>query len=306
MNRFASRSRRAFTLYELLVMIALFALLLGLFLPAAGKAKLAAARAQSANNLKQMALACHQYHDVNGSFPAGCDKNNFSAATRLLPYMEQGNVFNMINFTKSVDALENAAVRKTAISLFRNPLDPVRSVSMDYGATNYLFNAGSKHSLTDNDGVFFQDSAIKLLDVKDGTSNTIMIGETLKGDGNVRAMDVKRQHVALKKEALKDLKDDSGVKEFKDDKDIAADRCASWMDGRFLQGTFTTTRTLNDDKPDVTCEGAGGLSGLRGLTDTVNIAMCDGSVRTVSKTVKIEVWKALGTRDGGEVIPRDF
>ena len=104
---------------------------------------------------------------------------------------------------------------------------------------------------------------------------------------------------------MKDLNDDSGVKDFKDDKHIAANRCSAWIDGRFLQGTFTTTRTLNDEKPDVDCEGAGGLSGLRGIRDGANVALCDGSTRFVRDKVKLDVWKALGTRDGGEVIP-DF
>jgi prepilin-type N-terminal cleavage/methylation domain-containing protein len=299
-------SRRAFTLYELLVVIALFGLLLGLFLPGVAKAKLAAARAQSANNLKQIALAVHNYHDAFRNMPPGCDANNFSAAARLLPFIEQDNVFKQIDFTRSVDAKENAAMRQATIKVFLNPLDPVRSVTMDYGPTNYLFNAGSKYSLVDNDGLFYQDSKLRLIDIKDGTSYTLMAAETLKGDGGVRAVDVKRQHVALKKDALKDLTAESGVQDFKDDKHIAADRCASWMDGRFLQGTFTATRVANDPKPDVTCEGLGGLSGLRSLTEVITVAMADGSVRSITRKHDIELWKALGTRAGGETIPADF
>src|SRR6202042_2538474 len=134
----------------------------------------------------------------------------------------------------------------------------------DFGATNYLWCAGSKPSLADNNGIFYQNSKVKLTDITDGTSNTMMAGETLKGDGGVKATTVKRQHVLLKKEDLKDIKDDAGVKDWENNKNIAAERCASWMDGRFLQGTFTATRTLNDPKPDVNCAGLGGLSGLRG------------------------------------------
>ena len=65
-------------------------------------------------------------------------------------------------------------------------------------------------------------------------------------------------------------------------KNIAADRGASWMDGRFLQTTFTATRTLNDDKPDVNCAGFGGLSGLRSEGDTAFILFVDGHTRSVS------------------------
>ena len=140
------------------------------------------------------------------------------------------------------------------------------TVKDDYGATNYLFNAGSKPDLEDNDGDFLSRTPrSNSPDITDGTSNTLFTGETLKGDGGTKAMDVRRQYVLLKKDALKGIKDDAGVEDFKDDKNIAGDRCASWMDGRFLQGTFTGTREFNDDRPDVSCGGEGGLSGLRGV-----------------------------------------
>jgi prepilin-type processing-associated H-X9-DG protein len=300
-----TRTRTAFTLFQLLVVLAVLAILLGLLLPAVAKVRMAAARSQSANNLKQLALAAHNYHDANGNFPSGVNDKHFSAATLLLPYVEQDNVYKSIDFNKPVDDKVNAEIRKTRIKTFLNPMDPIVTVSMDYGATNYLFNAGSKPSLDDNDGIFYLDSKIKLADVTDGTSNTLMAGETLKGDSGVRAMTVKRQHVLFKKEALKDLKDDSGVKEFKDDKMIAANRCASWMDGRFLQGTFTGTRMLNDPKPDVNCGGAGGLSGLRSLEKGANVAFCDGSVRYLNENIEAKTWRLLTSRNDGEVLP-DF
>jgi len=77
------------------------------------------------------------------------------------------------------------------------------------------------------------------------------------------------------------------------------------MDGRFLQGTFTGTRQLNDSKPDVDCGGKGGLSGLRSLTDGNNIGMGDGSVRYITNKIKLDVWKLLSNRDDGQVLP-DF
>src|SRR5207302_7390609 len=124
--------------------------------------------------------------------------------------------------------------------------DPVDQVDKDFGSTNYLFNAGAEYPLKDNDGVFYENSKTKFPDISDGTSNTMMIGETLKGDGGTKATDVHRQYVALNKEDLKNLAEESGAKEWKDGKNIAGDRGKSWMDGRFLQGTFTATRTLND------------------------------------------------------------
>lgn len=119
----------------------------------------------------------------------------------------------------------------------------------------------------------------------------------------VRAVDVRRQHVRLKDKALDGLKEDAGVEDFKDNKNIAADRCASWIDGRFLQGTFTGTRSLNDPRPDVDCGGAGGLSGLRSPNDQANILFADGSVRSIKKDVKLEVWKLLTCRNDGRPLP---
>jgi hypothetical protein len=270
------------------------------------KVREAAARTQSQNNLKQIALACHNYHDVNGRLPPGNDANNFSAAAQLLPYIEQDNVFKSIDFKKSVDDDANADPRKTVIRVFFSPQDAVMIVNPKYGPTNYLFSAGSKTSLADNDGVFYQDSKVRLPDITDGTSNTLMAGETFKGDGGTKAVTVLRQHVALAKGALEKVGPDSGVQDFKDDKHIAGDRCASWMDGRFLQGTFTGTLKINDKRPDVTCAGLGGVSGLRNELSGVNAALCDGSVRFVSNAISLETWKAVTTRNGGEVLGNDF
>jgi len=302
------RSQRAgFTLFQLLIILAILAILLGLLLPAVAKVREAAARTQSTNNLKQIALACHSYHDTHVAFPPGLDPNGFSTSTYLLPFIEQNNLFQLIDFKKSIDDKANAPARATQIKVFLSPTDVVGSVTTDFGATNYLFNAGSRPDLAGNDGVFFEGSKIRFPDITDGTSVTLMAGETLKGDAMVKATDMRRQHVLLKKEALKGIKENTGVDEWKNDKNIAANRCGSWMDGHFLQGTFSGTRSINEAKPDVSCGGAGGLSGLRSATSTTNISICDGSVRAVNTTVKLSVWKALATRNGGEVIgPDDF
>jgi prepilin-type processing-associated H-X9-DG protein len=296
------RSRPAFTLFQLLLTLALLAFLAAMLFPAILKVRQAAARAQSSNNLKQIALACHIYLDANQHFPSGNDGNNFSAAAQLLPYIEQDNVFKQIDFTKPSDDKANLPWRGLLIKTFMSPEDPQMVAVAGAGPTNYLFCAGSKYALADNDGIFYQDSKVKIADITDGTSNTLFCGETLKGDGGTAAKDVKRQYVSLDKDALKNLNDDSGVKEWKADKQIAGDRCSAWIDGRFLQCTFSANRMANDDKPDVSCAGLGGLAGLRGSESIVNVAMADGSVRAVTVTLKLDTWKNLANKADGNVI----
>jgi hypothetical protein len=301
------RTRSAFTLFQLLAILALLAVLFAALLPLVAKARAEALRAQKLNNLKQLGLACHNYHDTYNAFPPGNDALNFSASARLLPFIEEVVVFQQLDFKKPITDKVNQDVAARKIKVFLSPQDPIESVKKDLGATNYLFNAGSKPSLKDNDGPFYQDSKVRLTDITDGTSNTVMIGETLKGDGMDKAVDVRRQHVALKADALKNLTDDAGVQEWKDNKNIAGDRCASWIDGRFLQGTFTATRALNDPKPDVNCGGEGGLSALRSLDDKIGTVFCDGAARFIdARKIKMDTWKALMTRNGGEVVQVDF
>jgi type II secretory pathway pseudopilin PulG len=293
------RDRRpGITLFQLLVVLAILAILIGLLLPAVQKVREAASRTQSINNLKQMALSLHNYNDTYGKLPPGVDDNHFSAASKLLPFIEYANVFNSIDFKKSIDDKVNEQARKTMIKTFVSPNDPILQVKAGWGPTNYLLN----------DLVFFLNSEARIpASFPDGTSNTIVIGETLKGDGGTKAVTVQRQYVLLGKDALKDIKPDAGVPDWKADKHIAGDRCASWMDGRFLQGAFNGALKPNDDRPDVSCAGAGGVSALRSLNNLVPIALADGSVRSVNaKTISHETWKAAITPAGGEVLGSDW
>ena len=286
------RRRSAFTLFQLLTVLAILAFGFALFMPGIAKMRMAAARAQSANNLKQIVLACHDHASANkDDFPPGVDDNHFSASAKLLPYIEQGNVYKLIKFDKPITDDANAAARKTVISTFLDPLDPIKSVRDDSGATNYLFN----------DQVFFLNSNSNLRrSFPDGTSNTIAVGETLKGDGGDKAEDVKRQYVLLKKEALKGVNADAGAAFWKENKNIAGDRCASWMNGRFLQGTFNGKLKLNDERPDASCGGEGGVSTLRSLTDEILVGIVDGSVRIINaKKLSFKTWTyAMCPNDG--------
>src|SRR5262249_8053885 len=151
--------------------------LLGLLLPAIAKVRQAAARAQSQNNLKQIGLACHNYESTYGILPTGNDAQGFSAAAYLLPYIEQDALFKTIDFKKRPGARANALARGAVIRVSLSPLAPQPTVDANTGPTNYLFNAGSKPGLKDNDGLLYQESKVKFADITDGTSNTFMAGE---------------------------------------------------------------------------------------------------------------------------------
>ena len=284
------RIRSAFTLFQLLVVLAILLVLFALFLPMIVKARIDAERAKATNNLKQLVLSLHNYNDVYGVLPPGVDDSHFSATSKLLPFIEQQNVYNKIDFKKSIDDDANAEARKTKVKTFLSSADPVESVKPEWGATNYLFN----------DLAFFLNSKSRIpASFPDGTSNTIVVGETLKGDKENKIADVKRQYVLLKKEDLKKTGPDSGVKYFKDDKNIAEDRCASWMDGRFLQGTFNGKLQPNDKRPDVSCGGVSGVSALRSFDTFVLVGLCDGSARAVKNSISKTTWKyALDPADG--------
>src|SRR5262249_40487273 len=154
--------RSAFTLLQLLVLLALLLLLFALLLPQLVRARNEAIQNAKLNNLKQLALGAINYADTNnGQFPPGNDANNFSVAARILPFIEQDALYQKIDFTKPSTDPANAEVRKAVIKVYLSPLDPRMTVDDKSGPTNYLWNAGTKAGLADNDGLFYQDSKTK-------------------------------------------------------------------------------------------------------------------------------------------------
>ena len=134
MNRFAPRRRAGFTLIELLVVIAIIAVLIALLLPAVQSAREAARRIQCTNNLKQIALAASNYHDVNGSYPGGSYSplskpatwhfaQNFSCFVRMLPFSEQSPMYDATNFNMNYGSYTNITIAGVRIAMLTCPSD---------------------------------------------------------------------------------------------------------------------------------------------------------------------------------------
>jgi prepilin-type N-terminal cleavage/methylation domain-containing protein/prepilin-type processing-associated H-X9-DG protein len=214
-----SRTRRAFTLIELLVVIAIIAVLIALLLPAVQSAREAARRAQCVNNLKQLGLAMHNYHSAVNSLPWGDGPwwIEWSAHTLLLPYIEQGPIYNAINFADTqpfggtpmplYNPVNTTAVYR-AISGFLCPSDQDRLTDPN-GHNNYMDNSGSAPNsdyggnansqgwsgpaagpfIYSSNGVDtgppgFGGPSINFASITDGTSNTAAFSERVKAIGN--------------------------------------------------------------------------------------------------------------------------
>jgi prepilin-type N-terminal cleavage/methylation domain-containing protein/prepilin-type processing-associated H-X9-DG protein len=195
------KRRPGFTLIELLVVIAIIAILIGLLVPAVQKVREAAARGQCQNNLKQIGLALHAYHDTNKAFPPGA-KRDIDGATGVpnpswgwavftLPFLEQGNLYKILDpNTRTLqqvfdDTSANGQVMlRTQLPVFICPSDPdgnpvndnrVFLTNIKVAKSNYVGNNGNAA----NDGLFAQNSTnpIKFASITDGTSNTFGVGE---------------------------------------------------------------------------------------------------------------------------------
>jgi prepilin-type N-terminal cleavage/methylation domain-containing protein/prepilin-type processing-associated H-X9-DG protein len=304
-----ARRRSAFTLIELLVVIAIIAVLIGLLLPAVQKVREAAARASCTNNLKQMTLALHAYHDATAKFP-GWNGTGFNTwMVPMFPYIEQQAVVNMYasalasGDVRSKPAPGLGAVTALAISsLLRCPSDSGaledNGVCQRFGpgeggwpsgfytgVSSYGANAGTTTTATN--GIIYQSSQVRIDDITDGTTGTIFLGERRTSDPSWKAlMDVLNP----------------GTIEGRDMRLYAG----WWLSsGGLYRRAVTQINYLiplslaTNLVPRINAYGSEHTGGC-------NVSFCDGSVKLLNQNLSLITLQALSSRAGGEVIAEDY
>lgn len=321
-----TRRRRAFTLVELLVVIAIIGVLVALLLPAVQAAREAARRAQCLNQLKQLGLAMHNYHGVHFTLPMIGPTSNFaySPQAMALPYLEQGNLYDQLNFREplmigsgpsaTLNPLYHDLV-KLKLPVMLCPSDGGRaesqqvvgSATIHWMGASYMVNTGSGtdrnyYLAQPTDGLFWQGSSVRLDDICDGTSNTILASETLLGlrTDSTALLDPRRQMRSAGGGAPGALFADqihaSSPTKF------SGQRAQSWLLARSYNSTVNAYYPPNIATADAQFHGDALLAARSGHPGGVNAGLADGSVRFVQNTIELDLWRRLFARADGKVV----
>jgi prepilin-type processing-associated H-X9-DG protein len=325
-------------LIELLVVIALIAILIGLLLPAVQKIRDAAARAKCQNNLKQIGLAMHSYMDVNNGLPpngvftstgsAVVQTSPWSAVSRILPFIEQENLFRGIDF--SLPYSTQPAVTSQRVATFICPAeinDKGSGSDPTYGnknwTLNYAVNLGSWAVLTNKattmqgaDGAFSPNRGFRPGDFTDGMSNTLGLAEVKSYTPRISDS----VNTVTFASPPPPPSSPGGLTAFA----LAAfdptkQTHVEWVDGKVHETGFTTVfppnivvaypsggTTYDVDFITATEASLGdtyaAVTSRSYHTGGVNTLLMDGSVHFISNAVAPQTWRNLGTRAGGEVV----
>ncbi|MCA9176113.1 MAG: DUF1559 domain-containing protein [Planctomycetales bacterium] len=329
--------RKAFTLVELLVVIAVIGVLVALLLPAVQAARAAARRMSCSNNLKQLVLALHNYQTAHQVFPglSGSSQYGFSVQARLLPYLEQQNLQNLIDFSQPLMLGSGGSqtlnpvhydVAGLPLDVLNCPSDGQRRLFTNsntgagaFAGTNYVVCTGSGtganyDTRAQTDGMFWWGSNTGFRDMVDGSSNTVLFSESLLGNQQDAAgptpIDPLRQMARYGGGGMgAPGAGFTGAPGHDPNLAAAAAGAAardgrgrsSWIWGREHLTTFNTYITPNPEIPDVHRNGFGWFAARSWHSNGVNAALGDGSVRFVTETIDLPIWRGAGTCSGNEV-----
>jgi prepilin-type N-terminal cleavage/methylation domain-containing protein/prepilin-type processing-associated H-X9-DG protein len=314
------RNRQGFTLVELLVVIAIIGVLVALLLPAVQAAREAARRSQCSNNLKQIGLALHNYHDSALTFPMGnfvrvsgsgvppLRSDGWTWHVRILPFAEQGPLYEKVRHVIGTDAggttsaEQLLAGRDTRLAFFQCPTHPNggshNPSKNGYQLSTYngvcgstTFNNDQLDQATDvgyrGNGMFYMNSMVRFADVIDGTTNTFQVAEVqdeLKGKPNSNRMRGSDRKYNF-----------SGGSDSNPPTDISEYLVGMENDDPINADTRDSSGHFNNDGEYAGSYHPGGAQFLMG----------DGSVRFIAETINMTIYRGLSTRDGGEV-PGNF
>ena len=301
--------RRGFTLIELLVVLSIIAILLALILPAVQAAREAARRMTCASRIKNIGLAIHQHADSHNTFPAGVVQGGVkpfggSYLVQILPYLEQTALYNSINMMGSVDDDVNFTISQMAPGQFLCPSDSARATFESAYSLNYAGNAG--HDALRGEGVFI-GRPLAAQDLTDGLSQTAGVAEWIVGPSTRnQAFPLGSTYRLRRSFSDSPADDDAFVRLCSALNPNDIQQINNFKGEYWLLGTMSNTlynHTMTPKRPSCSA-----LSDKRAYTagsfhpGGVNVMTMDGGVHFVKDSIDPPIWKAFGTRSGGEVV----